>query len=80
MGKQKMPGIGFVELFVVFLLLLVLFGPKELPEMARRMARFIYEMKNVFQKLEKEWKLKPENPSLEKSKTTCEGAKPAKDS
>ena len=75
-----MLGMGLIELFVIFLLLLVLFGPKELPKMARRIACLIYEMKNVFQKLEQEWKLRPEKPSVEKSNLSPEGAKPTKDS
>ena len=54
-----MPGFGLLELIVVFLLLLVLFGPKELPRLARGVARLIYEIRHIFQKLETEWKLSP---------------------
>ncbi|MDE0119431.1 MAG: twin-arginine translocase TatA/TatE family subunit [Bdellovibrionales bacterium] len=50
-----MLGLGFTELVFLFLLALLLLGPKELPKLARLMARFIYEMKSLFQKLEKEW-------------------------
>ncbi len=62
-----MPGV--TELFLIFLLGLFLFGPEELPRLARALARWIYEMKNIFKKLEEEWKLKPEdtkNPKAEK--------------
>ena len=52
-----MLGLGFTELLFLFFLALLLFGPKELPNLARLMARFIYEMKNLFQRLEKEWGL-----------------------
>ena len=56
-----MPGfLGFTELCVIFLLVLFLFGPEELPRLARALARMIYEMKNIFKKLEKEWKWEPE--------------------
>lgn len=52
-----MTGFGFLELCAIFLLVLVLFGPKELPKLARFVAKFIYELKNIFQRLEKEWRL-----------------------
>ena len=55
-----MSGLGFIELGAVFLLILILFGPRELPKLARFMARLIYEMKNIFQRLEKEWNLSSE--------------------
>ena len=56
-----MLGFGVLELGTIFLLVLFLFGPKELPNLARTIARIIYQMKNIFQRLEKEWKLKPES-------------------
>ena len=52
-----MLGLGFMEVIGVLLLILVLFGPKELPRLARQVARLIYEMKNIFHRLEKEWDL-----------------------
>ena len=52
-----MLGLGFMEVIGVLLLMLVLFGPKELPRLARQVARLIYEMKNIFHRLEKEWDL-----------------------
>lgn len=55
-----MLGIGFVELFVIFLLTLVLFGPKELPKIAQALAKWIYELKRIFQRLEREWNLMSE--------------------
>lgn len=54
-----MSGLGFQELCVIFVLVLILFGPKELPKIARHIAKLIYEMKNIFQRLEQEWNLKP---------------------
>ena len=50
-------GFGFTELFFIALLALLLFGPKELPKLARFVARLIYEMKSIFQRLEKQWHL-----------------------
>ena len=52
-----MSGLGFVELSAIFLLILVLFGPEELPKLARFIARLVYQMKNIFLRLEKEWNL-----------------------
>ena len=61
-----MVGFGFFELCVIFLLALVLFGPKELPTLARFIAKLIYELKNIFQRLEKEWRLaEHQNSSVE---------------
>ena len=59
-----MTGFGFFELCVIFLLVLVLFGPKELPKLARFVAKLIYELKNIFQRLEKEWHLTENQNSL----------------
>ena len=62
-----MTGFGLFELCVIFLLALVLFGPKELPKLARFVAKLIYELKNIFQRLEKEWCLtEPQNSSIKK--------------
>lgn len=60
-----MVGFGFFELCAIVLLVLVLFGPKELPKLARFVAKLIYELKNIFQRLEKEWRLaEHQNPSV----------------
>ena len=62
-----MTGFGLLEVCAIFLLALVLFGPKELPKLARFIAKLIYELKNIFQRLEKEWHLaEHQNSSLEK--------------
>ena len=57
-----MPGLGFIELIIVFLLILLLFGPKELPYLARSILKFINEMKNIFSRLKKEWDLLENDP------------------
>lgn len=64
-----MSGLGFVELGSIFFLILILFGPQELPKLARFIAKLIYEMKNIFQRLEKEWNLeyRGDNSSVQKS-------------
>jgi len=68
-----MYGFGLIELSVVFILVLLLFGPQELPKLARFIARFIHEMKSIFKNLEKEWNLFSEEkkpPHIEKEKTS----------
>ena len=69
---KDMSGFGFTELLFLFVLVLLLFGPKELPKLARFIARLIYEMKNIFQRLEKEWRLSEDknSSSSEEKKST----------
>ena len=52
-----MPGLGFPELVIIFLLALLLFGPKELPKLARFLVKLINEMKQIFNRLKSEWNL-----------------------
>ena len=60
MKGSAMPGIGISELIALSLLVLFLFSPRELPLLARKIARGIYAMKHIFHRLEKEWQLLPE--------------------
>ena len=62
-----MLGFGFTELLFISLLILLLFGPRELPKLARFVARLIYEMKNIFHRLEKEWDLSSQHKSSSKN-------------
>lgn len=50
-------GLGLFEMGVVFVLLLLLFGPQELPHLARGGLRILNELKGVFHRLQKEWNL-----------------------
>ena len=52
-----MLGFGISEIILIFLILLILFGPKELPGLARFLLRMIHELKAIFHRLETEWKL-----------------------
>jgi len=52
-----MLGFGFWELILIFFLLFILFGPKELPDLARTLLRMVNELKTTFQRWEQEWKL-----------------------
>ena len=49
--------LGFSEIVLIFFLFLILFGPKELPGLARFIVRILHELKTIFRQLEKEWKL-----------------------
>ena len=44
-------GIGPPELIVIFLIILILFGAKRLPELARSLGRSINEFKNATQNI-----------------------------
>ncbi len=44
--------IGFPELLVILLIVLLLFGAKRLPEIARGMGRAIHEFKNGVKEIE----------------------------
>lgn len=48
-------GLGPTELIVVFLLIIVLFGAKRLPELARSLGRSIKEFKHATQGLKDEF-------------------------
>jgi sec-independent protein translocase protein TatA len=40
------PTLGFPELVVIFLIIILLFGARKLPEIARSMGKSIHEFKN----------------------------------
>ena len=56
-----MPGLSFTEIIIVFILLLILFGPKELPKLAKLFVSSLNELKNIFYKLREDWELKSED-------------------
>ena len=47
-------GVGFQEMLLVGLLLLVLFGPSKLPQMARDFGRFVNEARRSADELKEE--------------------------
>ncbi|GAB4327729.1 MAG: hypothetical protein Kow0037_01500 [Calditrichia bacterium] len=47
-------GIGPPELLVIFLIILILFGAKRLPELARSLGRSINEFKNATQNIKED--------------------------
>ncbi|MFN3345493.1 MAG: twin-arginine translocase TatA/TatE family subunit [Chloroherpetonaceae bacterium] len=49
-------GLGFQELIIIFIIILLLFGAKKLPELARGLGKGINEFKRAQQGLEEEIK------------------------
>ena len=48
-------GIGFPELILIFLIALMVFGPRRLPEMAVKLGKTIADLRNMSQGLLTEW-------------------------
>jgi len=59
-------GIGPPELLVIFLIILILFGAKRLPELARSLGRSINEFKNATQNIKNELDVTKEDSPKEK--------------
>ncbi len=55
-GLAFIGGVGSGELLLIFLVLLVLFGAKKIPELARGLGKGIHEFKNATKELEEELK------------------------
>lgn len=48
-------GIGFAELLLIFVIAIMIFGPRRLPEIARQAARILGDLRRMSQQLLKEW-------------------------
>ncbi len=46
--------IGFTEIFLILVVILLLFGSKRIPELAKAMGRAAYEFKNAKETLKRE--------------------------
>ncbi|HFE63702.1 hypothetical protein B1H10_08080 [candidate division KSB1 bacterium 4484_188] len=68
-------GIGPPELLVIFLIILILFGAKRLPELARSLGRSINEFKNATQSIKDDLDITKEEPRIPKDDSSA--AKPA---
>ena len=63
-------GLGPWELLVIFVVIIILFGPKRLPELARSLGRSIKEFKYASRELKEELDLNNiDEPSLPQSTT-----------
>lgn len=62
-----MPSIGWQELIIVLVILLVIFGPKRLPELGRSLGKGIKEFKNSTSEIQEQ--LTKEEPQVAKTET-----------
>ena len=60
--------LGFPEVMVIFMLALLIFGPRKLPELGRSLGRGLSEFKRATNELKKTWEeeVKTEGEELEK--------------
>jgi sec-independent protein translocase protein TatB len=82
-------GLGFSEIIVLGVLALILLGPEQLPDLARKLGRFINELKRTTDGLKDEFKnsgldpknlleeLKRENPTPPPSQAATPETKPS---
>lgn len=61
-------GLGWAELFLIFILALVVIGPKDLPKVMRVMAAMIARLRRMTQNIQKGWGeyMQLEQPGFEK--------------
>ncbi len=57
-------GIGPWEIFFIFLALLLMFGAKRIPEIARGLGKGVTEFKNALQEVKDEIETGPQDPSV----------------
>ncbi|GAB4365597.1 MAG: hypothetical protein Kow0042_04970 [Calditrichia bacterium] len=63
-------GIGPPELLVIFLIILILFGAKRLPELARSLGRSINEFKNATQNIKEDLDINKNEQKIPRDETT----------
>jgi sec-independent protein translocase protein TatB len=71
-------GLGFSEIVVIGVLALILLGPEQLPDLARKLGKFVNELKRTTDGLKEEFKNSGINPSnlLEEIKNDRPAKKP----
>jgi len=50
-----MPNIGFPELIVIFVIALLVFGPRKLPELGKTLGKGLAEFKRASNELKRTW-------------------------
>ncbi|WP_273846490.1 Sec-independent protein translocase protein TatB [Rubrobacter calidifluminis] len=58
-------GIGFQEMLIIGVIVLVLFGPNKLPQMARDLGRFVNEARQSIDEIKEELTAESEDGTLE---------------
>ena len=73
--------IGMPELIIIFVIALIIFGPRKLPELGRSLGKSIAEFKRASNELkntlEEEIRLEEQKQTLEASKTAAAAQPPA---
>ncbi len=65
-----MPSLGMQEIIVIFVLALIIFGPRKLPEIGKSLGKGLSEFKKASNDLKKAWE---EEVDLEKEKESMKG-------
>jgi sec-independent protein translocase protein TatA len=73
-------GIGPPELIVIFLIILILFGAKRLPELAKSLGRSINEFKNATQNIKDDLDVTKDDKNVPKSEVGTGNKKEEKSS
>ena len=83
LGKQEpmLGSIGMPELIIIFVIALIIFGPRKLPELGRSLGKSIAEFKKASNELkstlEEEIRLEEQRTTLEEKKAQSVTAPPA---
>ncbi len=62
-GREAQMGIGFTELIVILVIILILFGPGKLPEIGKALGKGIREFKDAQKEVKKQIKSDEEDPN-----------------
>ena len=73
--------LGFPELLVIFVIALIIFGPRKLPEIGRSLGKSLAEFKKASNELrstlEEEIRLEEQRSTLEASRTAAQASTPS---
>jgi len=69
-----MGGIGFPELIIIFLVLLLVFGAKRIPEIARGIGKGIREFKSATNEISREIEAESQNREINQPQAPQQGA------